>query len=80
VRDTGIETVLRVLDRALATDDRYLASAIMRRALDVGWDNVADKFLNPSVVETVKDLQMLSNFRINLNATFLKHSIYAGLD
>jgi hypothetical protein len=76
------EAAGRLMDRALATDDRSLASAIMRRALHAGWDNVADKFLsrNSSVVETVKDLQTLSNFRNNLNATFLKHSIYAVLD
>jgi len=53
----------RVLARALRNDDKSLAHAVFRRALDAGWTTVIDQFTrdNPTITDTVSDLRRLKS-------------------
>lgn len=59
------EDAERVLARAIRTDDKSLAHAVFRRALDSRWGTVIKQFeqANPQLATVANDLNTLEQFR-----------------
>lgn len=73
------EEAVAVLSRSLLSDDRSLTYAVLRRSLDMGWDNatevVSEKL--PSAGTAVKTIAELNGFLDSPRATFERELAYA---
>lgn len=61
---TEPDTALQVLERARTVGDKVLAAALMRRALDQGWRDVYNRYVDayPDSKSNVEDLRTLEEF------------------
>ena len=59
------ERALTIMERALRTNDRTLAHAVYRRAIEAGWREVITPFdrANPEAAEMTKDLHTIRKLR-----------------
>lgn len=62
----------RVLERAIASGDTTLATAVMRRALSQGWQAIYEKFNAeyPRVAEHVEDLAQIARYEASTYTVF----------
>lgn len=74
----GEGEALRALERAINSDDKSLAYAVLRRGSEVGWPRVlergAEKY--PLALESFNDLAALHNFMNNTGAILEREMTY----
>lgn len=73
---------MTALTRAVRSDDRSLAHAIIRRASNEGWGDVVDKAAEayPSAGEALKDLAALHQFNTGIQEGFARAGAYHVFD
>jgi hypothetical protein len=69
---------LRMLERAIHSDDKSLAYAVLRRGADSGWSRVIDRATEkyPLAGENIQDLDRLHHFLDNPAASLERAMIY----
>ncbi|WP_136044925.1 hypothetical protein [Microbacterium sp. K41] len=73
---------VKVVERSLANDDRSLTQAVLRRAINDGWDEaiavIGTKY--PLAVEAVETIQAIEQHRENPTETMTRTITYASVN
>jgi hypothetical protein len=69
----------RLMNRALSSDDKSLASAVAQAAIAKGWNDVYEPYAaqNPTIAEAVKDLAQLNNYFNDMIMTMNRAMAYS---
>lgn len=70
---------MRTIERAIRSDDRSLAHAVIRRANESGWADVVDKAAAayPSAGEAIRDMAALQRYTTDIREGFVRAATYS---
>lgn len=70
---------MRIIERAIRSDDRSLAHAVIRKANESGWAEVVDKAAEayPSAGEAIRDAAELQRYTADIREGFARAATYS---